>query len=292
MGLAMALLYALGVWGWVLSRDQGPVARLGVEGGADASGSSPRRGPVGALYGGLSNRLGPPAFRLLSESRRRSVRERLDAAGRPQGMTVETYAGRKATYTVLMTIAGLAFLANGSVLLFVAMPVLGFFFLDVFLRLEARRRQEKIDRQLPDFLDILAVSVSAGVGFLPALRRVTEITGGPLGEELDTAQSQMDLGSSRRESFQALRGRNRSEALAKFVSALLQAEELGVPLTDALADLATDMRSTFYQQARRRAAKAAPRVSLIVTVVIVPGALILIMAAFFLGSDVELGSVG
>jgi tight adherence protein C len=289
VALALTVCYSLAVWGWVLTRDRGPEARLGVEGAGEPA--TPRKGPVTVLYDGLANRLGPSAFRLLGDEGRRRVRDRLDAAGRPRGMTVEDYAGRKATYTVLMGAAGFFLLVNDTPVVGLLLPVIGFFFLDVFLRLEARRRQERIDRQLPDFLDILAVSVSAGVGFLPALRRVTEITGGPLGEELDTAQSQMDLGSSRREAFQALRRRNRSHALGKFVSALLQAEELGVPLTDALADLATDMRSTFYQQARRRAANAAPRVALVVTLVIVPGAMILIIASFLLGSDVEVGNV-
>jgi len=288
--LAVVACYAMAVWGWLLVREQGPAAER-LDGGEEPGGREPGPGPVTALYDAIARRLAPRAHGLMRPAGRARVRARLDAAGRPRGMTVEQYAGRKAAYTVLMAGAGLAFLVLGNVLIAVVLPVIGFFFIDIWLRSTARRRQEQIDRSLPDFLDILAVSVSAGVGFMPALRRVAEITGGPLGEEFALAQSQIDVGASRREAFTGLRTRNRSESLSKFVAALLQAEELGVPLTDALADLATDMRRTFYQQARRRAANAAPRVSLVVTLLIVPGAIILIITAFLYGSEVDLGGL-
>lgn len=286
LGLGLLACYAAAIGGLMLLRERGPVERLqggpsDAVAGVDGAGRERTlRGPA-AIYDGLAKRLAPRAFELLGERRQRRARERLDAAGRPQGMTVEDYAGRKAAYTVLMTIAGLFFVLSGSTYIGLFLPVAGFVFIDVWLGGLARRRQERIDRELPDFLDILAVSVSAGVGFMPALRRVGSITGGPLGEEVALAQSQMDLGASRREAFDGLRARNRSDALGKFITALLQAEELGVPLTDAIGDLATEMRRTFHQEARRRAARAVPRVSLVVVMLIVPGAIILIVTAFY-----------
>ena len=102
-----------------------------------------------------------------------------------------------------------------------------------------------------------------------------------------TALRQMELGAPRRDAFLALRERNGSEALSSFVTAQLQAEELGVPFSEALNDIATDMRRIAHQNARRAAQRAAPRVSLIVTTLIVPGAMILILLSIFLGADVE-----
>jgi len=64
-----------------------------------------------------------------------------------------------------------------------------------------------------------------------------------------------------------------------------------VPLADALTDLAADMRRTFHQEARRRASRAAPRVSLITTTVIVPGAVVLIIAGLFVGTGVDIGNL-
>ena len=103
---------------------------------------------------------------------------------------------------------------------------------------EGRLRQEQIERDLPDFLDILAVTVRAGLGYRLALGRVAEALGGPVGEEMLVALRQMSLGATRRAAFEALRDRNASEQLSSFVAAQLQAEELGVPLSEALNDIA------------------------------------------------------
>jgi tight adherence protein C len=228
---------------------------------------------------------------MMSEGQRAKIRRRLDAAGKPGGMTLENYAGRKAAFTVVLGTAGFLFLLDGNYLLAAALATMGFVWIDVWLSGVARRRQARIERDLPDFLDILAVTVSAGVGFRPALVRVSEALGGPLGEEMMVALRQMDLGFGRRQAFEAIRERNESESLDLFVTALLQAEELGVPLADALGNLAADMRRSFYQAARRRAARAAPRVSLIVSLLIVPGALLLMLASLILGSNLTPGNV-
>ena len=69
------------------------------------------------------------------------------------------------------------------------------------------------------------------------------------------------------------------------MTAILQAEELGAPLADTLNQLARDMRREFSQQARRRAARAVPRVSLIITMIIMPGIIALIVTSLFMGGD-------
>lgn len=283
---ALAACLASAVWGVFLMRDRGPAERLGLE--PDHAERAGRR----SLVDKLADRLGPKAVTLLSPERQHSVRRKIERAGRPGGITVEGYAGRKAAHLTVAAVLGFLAAVLGVPALSLALVLGALLYIDVRLGGLARRRQHQIDRTLPDFLDILSVTVSAGIGFLPALQRVTAITTGPLREELDTTMSQMDFGQSRREAFRALRERNSSESLARFVTALLQAEELGVPLTDTLADLARDMRRFFQQNARRRAAKAAPRVALVVTTVILPGALILVIAAFLLGSNVRFPSLG
>jgi tight adherence protein C len=226
---------------------------------------------------------------LLGEQRLARIEHLLDAAGRPLGMGARSFAGRRAALTVVLGAAG-ALLALSS-----ANPIwLGLYLLagwlgpDAWLSGRARRRQSHIDRDLPDFLDVLAVSVTAGVGFRPALRRVAEGVGGPVSEEILKSLQQIELGQPRREAFEALRDRNDSEFLAQFVTSLLQAEELGVPLADALQDLAREMRRSAHQRARRRAQRAGPRVSLITTALIVPGAMILILAALFAGIGTDI----
>ena len=178
-------------------------------------------------------------------------------------------------------------LLGSSPVFLVLLALIGWFGPDVYLSRAGRLRQEAIERSLPDFLDILAVSVRAGLGYRYALRRVAEALAGPASEEMLTVLRQMDLGQDRREAFLALRERNRSESLKSFVAAQLQAEELGVPLAEALNDIASDMRRLAYQNARRQAQRAGPRVSLLVTTLIVPGSMILILISMFFATGRE-----
>jgi tight adherence protein C len=163
---------------------------------------------------------------------------------------------------------------------------------EYWLIVQAQRRQRQIERDLPDFLDILAVTVSAGLSFRQSLDRVSETLTGPLAEELRRALRRMDVGVRRRVAFVELRDRNpRSATMGMFTTAILQAEELGAPLTETLNQLARDMRREFAQQSRRRAARAIPRVSLIITMVIMPALVVLLMVALFLGTNVDLSGL-
>nr|WP_284291452.1 type II secretion system F family protein [Angustibacter aerolatus] len=103
--------------------------------------------------------------------------------------------------------------------------VAAWFLPELALRSARRRRQRSIDRDIPDFLDVLAVTVSAGLSFRAALERVASRYTGALADEITHTLREMDVGESRRNAFQRLRERNASEALDQFVVALLQAEE-------------------------------------------------------------------
>jgi tight adherence protein C len=284
--------FVLAVRGFVMLREPGPLVRLETAAPRRRTREA-RRGPMRRLLDFLGTRLGPRLLRVMGARRADRVGVQLDQAGHPDGMTVDEFYARKAALTALGLVAAVLLLLSGSAPL-LALPVafIGWFGLDIWLARAARLRQERLERDLPDFLDILAVTVKAGLGYRDALARVSRELGGPVGEEITTALRGMELGASRREALEALRERNSSEALDQFVTAQLQAEELGVPLAEALNSLADDMRRDAYQAARRRAARAAPRISLIVTTVIVPGAVLLILVALFLGSDVQLDELG
>lgn len=263
---------------------QGPVERLSARvGTADAGG---RRSLIGRIVESLAARLGPKIAPTLRAARREKIGHALDLAGRPGGLTVQRFVGIKAALLALLSgLVLLLVLLGSSLVLLPLVGIIAWWGPDVWLSRTGRLRQARIQRELPDFLDILSVTVRAGLGYRAALRRVAESLGGPTGEEVITALRQMDLGVTRRDAFLALRERNDSPALASFVSAQLQAEELGVPLAEALHDIAEDMRRAAHQEARQRAQRAAPRVSLIVTTLMVPGAMILIVASLVLSSD-------
>ncbi len=261
---------ALGLCAIPMLRDEGPVARLGGHVGEKRA-----RGSVLArLVNDRAGRLGPRLAPSLRSTRRTALEKRIDYAGRP--LTVQRLLG--------LGVGGLLLLLGSSPVFFLLLAGIGWWGPDVWLARAGRLRQEAIERSLPDFLDILAVSVRAGLGYRLALRRVSEALEGPVSEEMLTVLRQMELGQDRREAFLALRERNKSESLKSFVAAQLQAEELGVPLAEALNDIAGDMRRLAYQNARRDAQRAAPRVSLIATTLIVPGAMILIVLSVYFAS--------
>ncbi|GAA2480362.1 DUF5936 domain-containing protein [Streptomyces gobitricini] len=242
---------------------------------------------VGSGVDRLGMRWAPAVLGMMGPKRVDALRRRLDMAGNPGGMTVDRYAARRAVYGVLGVLAALAMLARGQTVVAVIVLLYGLTWTDVLLRLAIRRRKDDIERTLPDFLDVLAVVVSAGLGFRQALERVAEKYSGPWSDELRITLRQMDMGVSRRDAFDQLRRRNASEQVSMFVTALQQGEELGAPIVDTLIQIANDMRRTDAQHARRTAAKAVPKTTLVVTMVMLPATMILIALSFYYGSGVD-----
>jgi tight adherence protein C len=285
-GLLAMVCCGVALRGFVLVRDRDAPTRLGLEIPETA-----RSKPTAKLVGALGRRFGPSLLQAMGDARRLRIRRRLDMAGRPWGMTLDDYAERKAAYLALGAVVALFFLIAGSLLVSLLVLLFAWIGLDMSLSRRARARQDQIERDLPDFLDILAVTVRAGVGYRSALGRVARGLGGPVGEEIEATLRQMELGATRREALTALAERNSSESVQTFVSAQLQAEELGVPLAEALNDIARDMRSHAHQAARQRAQRAAPRVSLIITALIVPASIILIVASLLLTASFSGGGL-
>jgi tight adherence protein C len=241
------------------------------------------RGALAVLVGPVA----PLIVRVMGRRLRARLTRTIELAGRPEGMTVETVALRMAMWTLIMAPLALLALVQGlwwmlpvCVVVVGVMPLAG-------ISRQRRLRQERISRDLPDFLDVLAVTVTAGVGFRTALDTVAQRFGGPLGEEIVLTLHQIRNGASVREAFRRLRQRNDSEELASFVTAYLQAEELGAPLATTLNRIAQDLRRDSAQRQRQRAARVVPRVTLVTSVVLLPGALALLGVGFVLGFDFD-----
>ncbi|QES43562.1 hypothetical protein DEJ49_23560 [Streptomyces venezuelae] len=246
---------------------------------------------AGSAVDRLGMRFAPLVLRLMGPRRVDAKRRRIDMAGNPGGLTIDRYAARRAVYGVFGLVLGLVFLTNGSPLFGLLTLAFGAVAADALIWQAIRERREVIDRTLPDFLDVLAVVVSAGLGFRQALDRVAERYEGPWADELRITLRQMDMGVSRRQAFDDLRRRNASEQVAQFVSALQQGEELGSPIAETLIQIATDMRRTDAQNSRRRAAKTIPKATMVTLVFMLPATMILIAAGMFLGSGSDFGSI-
>lgn len=245
----------------------------------------------GAAVDRLGMPLAPLVMRLMGERRVNDKRRKIDQAGNPDGLTIHRYAARRATYGLFGVVMAVVGLSVDSMLFTLIVLVFGFIAADLGIRQAVRDRKRVIERTLPDFLDVLAVVVSAGLSFRQALERVSEHYQGPWADELRITLRQMDLGVSRRQAFDELRERNDSDQVDQFVTALQQGEELGAPIADTLIQIATDMRRTDAQNARRQAAKTVPKATVTTIGFLLPGTLLLIIATFLLGSDTDFGSV-
>ncbi|TLQ44029.1 DUF5936 domain-containing protein [Streptomyces marianii] len=252
---------------------------------------STRTTAVGSGIDRMGMRFAPTVLSMMGSKRVDALRRRLDMAGNPGGMTVDRYAARRAVYGMLGAAAAFSLVLRGQAVIGLLALVYGLVWTDVVLRAAIRRRRNDIERTLPDFLDVLAVVVSAGLGFRQALERVAEKYKGPWADELRITLRQMDMGVSRREAFEQLRKRNSSEQVSMFVTALQQGEELGAPIVDTLIQIATDMRRTDAQNARRAASKAVPKTTLVVTMVMLPATMILIVMSFYYGSGVDFADI-
>ncbi|MEV5613622.1 DUF5936 domain-containing protein [Streptomyces sp. NPDC052225] len=239
----------------------------------------------------LGMRFAPLVLRLMGPRRVDAKRRKIDMAGNPGGLTIDRYAARRAVYGIFGVVMALVFLTNGQPLFALLTLAFGAAAADALIWQAVRDRKDVIDRTLPDFLDVLAVVVSAGLGFRQALDRVSEKYEGPWADELRITLRQMDMGVPRRQAFDELRRRNASEQVAQFVSALQQGEELGSPIADTLIQLATDMRRTDAQNSRRRAAKTIPKATMVTLVFMLPATMILIATGMFLGSGSDFGSI-
>jgi tight adherence protein C len=144
------------------------------------------------------------------------------------------------------------------------------------MRVVAQRRRNLVD-QLPDALDLLAVSARAGMTIDRAVDLVAERLGGPFKDEFELVRRELELGTSRRSALTALAERTAAEPVERLCAALIRAEELGTPVADALERLAGGMRHTRSQEVRERAAKAAPKIQLVVALLMVPATLMLVI---------------
>ncbi len=154
-----------------------------------------------------------------------------------------------------------------------------------------RARRRALVRELPDLLDLLGICIEAGMALDPALHLAAERLGGTLGEEVGIVLRDLSLGSPRRSAYRDLVDRAGAPEVARTIAALLQAEELGVPLSRALQGQAEALRAGRRQGARESAARAAPKIQLVVAMVMVPAVLLLVLGVLLIELSRQVGAV-
>jgi tight adherence protein C len=239
----------------------------------------------------LAGRFVPRLRAVIGTSAVAYLQRQIDYAGRPVGVSVDGLLRRMCWWALILLPLGVFLVVRGQLITIVLIPAVAVLLPLMRVSAASRRRRESIDRDLPDFLDILAVTVSAGISFRSALARVIERFEGPISAEVRLTLDQLAHGVSIRAAFISMQLRTGSSAMRSFVSAFLQAEELGAPLADTLNQIALDMRRESAQNMRRRAGQTAPRVTLVTSLVLVPATLILLVVGLVLGADIDISGL-
>ncbi len=213
----------------------------------------------------LVSRLSGSLSRVTSSSFSDRTEKRLALAGNPGDMRVADWLGIKAVGTIvgailfffLFVVVGLlSFPFVIGVVMSLVGALFGYTVPEFWLGGRVKKRQHAILLMIPDALDLLTISVRAGLGFDAALGKVVEKLPGPLSEEFRRALAEVRVGKQRREALRDIVARTEVPPLTNFIGAIIQAEQLGVSISKVLQVQSEQLRIERRQRAEEQAAKA------------------------------------
>lgn len=172
-----------------------------------------------------------------------------------------------------------------SLLVALALPAAGFIAPDALLERRAQRRHRNLVGALPDALDLLAVSVASGRDPAAGLAEIARAGRGPLADEMRMTVAELSCGRPLSEALQSLRSRVPGNELATLCAAIERSRRLGSPLAEQLRRQSTDLRRNQHRLVEERAARAAPKIQLVVALVLVPSVLLMIAAGLIANAD-------
>jgi tight adherence protein C len=165
-----------------------------------------------------------------------------------------------------------------AILVLVAFPAAGFLAPDALLVRRARLRQRRLLAALPDALDLLAVGAGSGRGPAAGIEQLARAGEGPLAEEMRLTLAELSCGVPLGAALESLRARVPGSELARLVAAIERSRRFGSPLADQLRRQAASLRTAGHRATEERAARAAPKIQLVVALVLVPSVLLMIAA--------------
>ena len=212
---------------------------------------------------------------------------RLDAAGVRSGVGAADVMALKCGAAPVALLAavpvGAAMPGRLAPVLVVGAALAAFLAPDLWLRRRARRRGERMADELADVADLLRVATEAGLPSSRAMAEVGRRHPGLLAAELRAAAARLALGVPHADVLDVLVRRCPADGVGTLAAALRRAERQGAPLAPALASLAADARARRARRIATRAARAAPKIQLVVALLLVPAVLLLVAAALLAG---------
>ena len=238
-------------------------------------------GVVASLSGGLRS----VAERMSPSGTGAKVQRGLDLAGNPGRWNAGKIFAAKGAGLLGGVLFGVFVAASflGSVLslkgllAITASALLCFFLPNVLLFNAGQKRQDRIRKDLPDTLDLMAVSMRAGLGFDAAVGRVAQNSSGPLSAEFARMLHEFRLGESRRNVLRSLSSRSTVSDLQYVVQALVQADTLGVPIADVLTEQGKEMRTKRRQRAEEKAQKVTVKIIFPTLLCIFPALMVVVI---------------
>jgi len=200
--------------------------------------------------------------------------QRLINAGKPHQMEAATFLLYK--YIIIGIFAAIGLLTRNLTWL-VLLVILGFLVPELYLKSQEKQRRESILRSLPDLLDLISVSVEAGLGFDGALQKVCEKSRGPLTDEFERSLQELNLGKPRREALRDMADRINVDDVTTFLASIIQADQLGVSITNVLRLQSRQVRNNRRMRAEEQAQKAPIKILLPLLLFIFPTILIVLL---------------
>lgn len=223
------------------------------------------------------------ASRVTPQRNVEEIRHKLDLAGNPNDWTVSDFMGVRGLAALMTaTLALITTLVNKTpatqTLLFTAIgAVLGYYLPMFWLTLRINARRHEIEKSLPDALDLLTISVEAGLGLDAAMVKVAEKWDNELSRAFARANAEVRLGKLRREALRDMSTRSGVASLSNFIAAVIQADQLGVSLAKVLRIQSEQMRVKRRQRAEELAAQAPVKMMFPLVFLIFPSILIVLL---------------
>ena len=230
----------------------------------------------------LQNRFVGLGRRLSGADSAERIRRKLDLAGNPPGWTVERVLSGKVLGAIGGFLGGVIFslVVSSPTTKFVVIAgvaLAGFFAPAMYLYQKGYDRASRLQRELPDAIDLLTISVESGLGFDAALQQVAHNTQGPLADEFSRVLREMQIGSSRSEALRALAERTSVVELRSFVSSMVQADAFGIPIANVLRVQSSEMRVKRRQRAEEKAQQVPVKMTIPLIFCILPCLFVAVM---------------
>jgi tight adherence protein C len=235
------------------------------------------------IMGPLQGRASKLARRLSGSDAPERIRKRLDVAGNPIGWTVERVQAGKVIGAIAMFLvfAALTSVMGASLglrlVLIVGATAVGWLGPNLYLYQKVYDRSKRMQRDLPDAIDLMTISVESGLAFDAAVQQVARNTEGPLADEFSRVLREMQIGQGRAQALRGLADRTEVDDVKSFVTAMVQADSFGIPIANVLRIQSSEIRTKRRQRAEEQAQKVPVKITVPLIFCILPCLFIAVM---------------